>query len=383
MAVPNKHDLRARLVALRPTLNARSGWLSVGRRLAGVAAALMAAATAVATETDPYTYRHMELADSLEILDAKVNDALDRVAASWDRGENEWAFVNAVFGKLGSIHWVDPLERWAMEAPEVDKLPTTRRDVVFAKVPLLRAQLARIGLARTINVNGVYIGTDKIGHFISQGRKFYARFRRHGTEERAARLTAAWEGLIWGRMMSGIYSNADLVANYEGYRFFRGLFHDGMVAGKEPMFRWQSGRPIRLRSFTWADHVNPLWDEMLNPAAYVAGLIPYLQRRMLKLCDDFARRPERYRVEHFDALNERYGLLRMRHNEILRPAPYLSAHCPAADEPGERTGSRGVVGGASPEVVDRSPPTMSPLPSTNDWLSVGRSGRAMYPGFGS
>ena len=343
----------------------------------------MAAATAVATETDPYTHRDMELADSLEILDSKVNDALDRVAASWDRGENEWAFVNAVFAKLGSIHWVDPLERWAMDAPEVDKLPTTRRDAVFAKMPLLRAQLARLWLARTINVNGVYIGTDKIGHFISQGRKFYARFRRHGTEERAARLTAAWEGLIWGRMMSGIYSNADLVANFEGYRFFRGLFHDGMVAGKGPMFRWQSGRPIRLRSFTWADHVNPLWDEMLNPAAYVAGLVPHLQRRMLTLCDDFARRPERYRVEHFDALNERYGLLRMRHNEILRPAPYLSAHCPAADEPGELPGSRGVVGGASPEVVDRSPPTMSPLPSTNDWLRVGWSGQSTYPGFGS
>lgn len=355
----------------------------MGHRLAGVAAALIVATTAVATETDPYTHRDMELADSLEILDSKVNDALTRVAASWDRGENEWAFVNAVFAKLGSIHWVDPLERWAMDAPEVDKLPTNRRNAVFAKMPLFRAQMARIGLARTINVNGVYMGTDKIGHFISQGRKFYARFRRHGTEERAARLTAAWEALIWGRMMSGIYSNADLVANYEGYRFFRGLFHDGMVAGKGPMFRWQSGRPIRLRSFTWADHVNPLWDEMLNPADYVAGFVPYLQRRMLKLCDDFARRPERYRVEHFDTLNEQYRLLRMRDNEALRPAPYLSTHCPAAEEPGERPGSRDVAGGASPEVVSRPPPTMSPVPSMDDWLSVGRSGGSIHPEFGS
>ena len=284
----------------------------------------------------------MDLVDSLQVLDAQVNDALDRVAVSWDRGEDEWAFVNAVFARLGSIHWVDPLERWAMEAPEVDKLPTSRRGAVFANIPLIRPQLVRIWLARTINVNGVYIGTDKIGHFISQGRKFYGRFKRLGSEERAARRTATWEGLIWGGLSSGIYSNADLVANYEGYRFFRGLFHDGIVAGKGPMFHWQTGRPIRLRSFTWADHVNPLWDEMLNPAAYAASVVPYLQRRMLDLCDDFAQRPERYRIEHFDALNQRYRLLGMRKNEGLRPEPYLSAHCPATDE-SARPAPRGVA----------------------------------------
>ena len=314
----------------------------VQRRIAAAAATVLAT-IALAIETDPYTHRDMELADSLEILDSKVNDGLDRVAASWDDGEDEWAFVNAVYGELGSIHWVDPLERWAMDAPEVDKLPTKPGEAVFSTVPLIRARLTSIALGRTIKVNDVYIGTDKLGHFISQGRKFYQRFRYLGTEERAARRTAAWEGLIWGSMVSGIYSNADLVANYEGYRFFRGLFHDGIVACKGPMYRWESGRPIRQRSFTWADHVNPFWDEMLNPAAYFAALVPYLQRRMLRLCDDFARHPHRYRIEHFDAMNERYRFLRMRDNEVLRPAPYLSAHCPAVGEPGRNAEARGVA----------------------------------------
>ena len=149
--------------------------------------ALLAAAPAIATETDPYTHRDLDLADSLEILDLQVNDSLDRVAASWDRGEDEWLFVTAVYASIGSIHWVDPLERWAMNAPEVDRLPIRRREAVFAEIPLIRAQMARVTLGRTINVNGVYIGTDKIGHFISQGRKFYGRFRRLGTEEHAAR----------------------------------------------------------------------------------------------------------------------------------------------------------------------------------------------------
>ena len=153
-------------------------------------------------------------------------------------------------------------------------------------------------------------------------------------------------------MLSGIYSNADLVANYEGYRFFRGLFHGDIVAGKGPMFRWQSGRPIRQRMFTWADHVNPFWDEMLNPANYAVGFVPYLQRRLLTLCDDFQRRPERYRVENFDVLNERYGLLGMRANEALHPARYLSAHCPGL---GEHPASRGTAASATKTTIRSNP----------------------------
>ena len=140
-------------------------------------------------ETDPYTNREVDLEDSLEILDARVNDALDRIASNWSRGCNERAFIFAVYRDLGGRHWVDKIERWAMFASEIDRLPHNRGNSVFADSPILFSTGARLGnFSRTIKLNDVYISTDKLGHFFSQGRKFYTRYERLGSVTKAAEM---------------------------------------------------------------------------------------------------------------------------------------------------------------------------------------------------
>ena len=294
--------------------------------------AALASQASQAYETDPYANRHLDVADSWEILDAKVNDALDEIAASWNKGEDEWAFVMALYRKVGGVHWVDKLERWAMEAPEVAKVPVTRAESLVADFPLLAGRVAAIfGFGPTINVGGVYFGTDKIGHFFSQGRKFYGRYRSMGDEAKAARRSVLTEKGLFGRLTTGVYSNADLVANYEGHRFYRSLFHDGVVAGKAAIFRWRKGVPIKQRAFTWADHVNSFWDEALNANVYSPRLMPYVERRMLLLCDDFRRRPERYRVADADALFQRYRQVGLVDTSALRPETFLGENCAAPE----------------------------------------------------
>ena len=280
-------------------------------------------------ETDPYTNRHLDVADSLAAMDAKVNEALDEVAASWRGGEDEWALVMAVYRKVGGVHWVDKLERWAMESPDVEKIDVSRAESMVAEFPPLAGRVAFIfGFGPTIRVGGVYFGTDKIGHFFSQGRKFYGRYRRHGDEARAAKRSVLTERGLFGRLSTGVYSNADIVANYEGHRFYHGLLHDGVVADKSALFRWEDGKPVRQRRFTWADHVNPFWDELLNPNAYGAGLVPVAKKRMLRLCDDFRRRPDRYRLPNAEALFERYRHIGVVDTSDMRAEAVLERHCP-------------------------------------------------------
>ncbi len=298
------------------------------RRGLGVAACVVVSGTA-AYETDPYTHRERTVADSLVVLDREMNATLDRIAFSWSRGEREWRFVMAVYWRIGGPNIEDKLERWAMEAPEIERLEFKRGESLIDDFPVLIARIARIfNVGPIINLNGVYIGTDKIGHFLSQGRKFYQRYRRLGDEALAMRRSVTTEAGVFGRWTTGVYSNADLVANYEGYLFYRGLFHDDIVAGKPAVFRWQDGKPVRQRRFTWADHVNAFWDEGLNPNVYHKALLPHVEKRLLRLCDDYARRPQSYRVPNAAELTLRYRYAGMRLNDALLPARFLTARCP-------------------------------------------------------
>ena len=298
------------------------------RRGLGVAACVVVSGTA-AYETDPYTHRERTVADSLVVLDREVNATLDRLASSWSRGEREWRFVMTVYWRIGGPNFEDKLERWAMESPEIERIEFKRGESLIDDFPALIARVARIfNVGPIINLNGVYIGTDKIGHFLSQGRKFYQRYRRLGDEALAMRRSVRTETGLFGRWTTGVYSNADLVANYEGYLFYRGLFHDDIVAGKPAVFRWQDGKPVRQRRFTWADHVNEFWDEGLNPNVYHKALLPHVEKRLLRLCDDYARRPQSYRIPNAAELVSRYRNAGMRLNDALLPARFFSARCP-------------------------------------------------------
>ena len=119
------------------------------------------------------------------------------------------------------------------------------------------------------------------------------------------------------------------MANYEGYLFYRGLLHDGVVGGKPALFRWQQDELVRQRDFTWRDHVNEFWDEALNPNAYSPALRPFAEQRLLRLCEDFAARPERYQVADADRLFARYRHVGVLDTSWLAPANYLPTHCPS------------------------------------------------------
>ena len=101
------------------------------------------AGTVLAYETDQFTNRDEDIADSTAVLNREVNRSIRDIAANWRKGHDEVAFVGAVYNDLGGRHWVDKLERWAMKSPEVDKLSTRRYRSVFSKMPPGTTRFAR------------------------------------------------------------------------------------------------------------------------------------------------------------------------------------------------------------------------------------------------
>jgi hypothetical protein len=145
------------------------------------------------------------------------------------------------------------------------------------------------------------------------------------------------ERWIFGQATTSIYSNADLVANWEGYLFYRSLFEDGIVPGKSAIVRFDSGGARIVRPFTWRDHVNDYWDEALNPSYASPALTRFLTERLADFCGDYRRAPARFVAAADGALAARYAAIG------LRPRPDLRIDTVCGDPPltaaaGGRTG---------------------------------------------
>jgi hypothetical protein len=277
-----------------------------------------------AYETDQFSNRLSPLQDSTEVLDQRVNESITQAAAASDR-PSEHQVVDAIYHDIGGHHWVDRIERWAMKSEDVDRNTPDRYDSIYQGHPLWATRVAALfGVGPTIKVNQTLIGSDKLGHFLSQGRKFWRRYQRYLDESRAAEQSAYTERALFGQMTTGVYSNADLVANYEGYRFYRSLFEDGIVPGKPAILAWKTDHWVVQRPFTWADHVNAYWDEALNVNHFDALLYPHMKERLLGFCDDYFADPERYDIRNEGALKARYADLQLRDTSELR----LSNLCP-------------------------------------------------------
>lgn len=94
------------------------------------------------------------------------------------------------------------------------------RDSIFRGAPILYWTIGP-----TFNVFGFSLGSDKLGHFFQQGYRYYKKISRRGMER-----TLSWgqrtERGIYGLFISGVYSNADLSANFAGYHFYLNLTQD-------------------------------------------------------------------------------------------------------------------------------------------------------------
>lgn len=286
-----------------------------------------------ATETDQFTGRLQSIRDSTDILNAKVNETLAEIVSDWDAGEDRMAVVNAIYRKIGGRSIVDKLERWVLDNPNVEKHDTTRSSSIYGGLPFWSTRLIFLfEFGRTIRVNDQLLGTDKISHFISQGRKFYKRYMRHGSEQKAVKRAVFAERGIFGSLTTGSFSNADLVSNYEGYRFYRSLFENDIVADKPAILRWTEDGWVIQREFDWSDHVNEYWDEALNVNHYDYFLRKRMLNRLRKFCPQYTNAPSLYAIANEDDLALRYSIIGLRDTSAFR----LSAVCTGRSTPADQ-----------------------------------------------
>lgn len=134
----------------------------------------------------------------------------------------------------------------------------------------------------TYNMFGVHLGWDKIGHILNQGFQYYEVFH-HSIQvgdlvevatQKAIDMGSDSEDGVFGQLVDGVYSNADLAANFAGFLFFKNFFDEIYIGNKlRPPFFLRDQRgfvswnpqhqviPEKIMKDFITDHL----DESLNP----------------------------------------------------------------------------------------------------------------------
>jgi hypothetical protein len=258
---------------------------------------LAAAVPAGAAEIDSLTGRQRELRDATGALDSRVNGYLRRAverANARGRGCNEELLYFEIRRAVASPFVGHVLAEELGDAEGLDRSHVALDESIYRDLGMFDAISVHLkNLSAVVEMDGNRIGLDKFGHFFAQGWKYFDRAYRNGSEggdesgggdEHGIEAALAWgertERTYYGFYTTGIYSHADLAANFDGMRFWlRVLGH-----GDDPLGGgWWAGRPYiqcarkfwsrepywRVKRVVRMEHyVNAAWDEAVNCSHY-------------------------------------------------------------------------------------------------------------------
>lgn len=285
---------------------------------AALVAALAAspAFTARAGEGDDFYPWERHLADSREALNRRYNRVFDDALRDLNRGHawSSMSCVDAAHAMTERLFWTE--YRFLLRAQPhfgLDYAPRTntedieryRPQSLYRYVPWWWVPLTAAPLERELRVGDVAFSTDKIAHFFPTGWRYLVRYRERraagdddDTALRAAidQIGVATELGGWGLGIDGIFSFADLEANYQGLVFFQRLCDPERPDLVKTDVGWALHRPFDI-----GEWVNPCWDESYYGNVYVETLWPAIERALSEKCrlllrPDIAQRRARYRV---------------------------------------------------------------------------------------
>lgn len=275
-----------------------------------------------AGETDQYLTWTIELEDSAPAFNAYLNEEIqtfvEKMNRRNDKVDDPAEFTAECFRHLFAGLFNSRLRNWLKNAEDVDRFPSDDlSDWEYQRLSVLREPAFPfiLPMAQTIRLGDVYLGIDKIGHMFGFGRRYLQRYHRHrnagDTHDEALDRVLAWglrqELTLVGKLVDGIFSHADLEANYQGFRLARALSHgpDALFFREGDAWCYRGGLDIR-------DYITPDLDESYNTNDYAGWrgrrVIPIVEERYEPLADSarVRQRFSRYARDYAPSRSKRF-----------------------------------------------------------------------------
>jgi len=192
------------------------------------------------------------LKDTQKEVDDKVNASLAAARATAGTPPSGAAVARGIENDLGKNTQVGrtAIEVWASTLLSTQASLPTQSATKYAGVSyrLWSNPIFPI-LNPTMKINGICVGSDKLGHFFQQGATFHQTEGFAGTaaaEEESERS----EGGGFGLDTTGVFSNADRTANRQGGKFYKDLI------------------AAPTMTFSIANYISSAWNEVDHPNFY-------------------------------------------------------------------------------------------------------------------
>lgn len=235
--------------------------------------------SAMALETDNYISWDQNLEDSSDELNSYFLSQI-LIVLKRTHAENKSLSCEQVTGEIAKVFRSrmvhdNPVENYLIEnlsPAEIYPQTLSYVEKSIFRDPFL-PHIPKFGLAPNIQVNDNTFGTDKLSHFASTGHHYYVIYQKalklnpdtEDAEKMAIQYGVADEKMVHGYWASGVFSYADLEANYQGMLFYKKLCGgSSSYLAKDQAGQWQLLRSPDIREYT-----SPFWDETFNRSYFV------------------------------------------------------------------------------------------------------------------
>jgi hypothetical protein len=236
--------------------------------------------SALASEIDSFTLRYEPLSDSAEVINERANLLLEQGLddANQTSGCHKPLLYKSLRKRFNSIHKDGELIEFILQSPSVFRHTPLRRDSIFRHHRLVDGQiLARpsadrggFGMGSTLKFQDHYIGSDKFEHMFGQGFRYFENYHlKKKTLANTLKLGIFKERTILGGnpLATGVFSFADLVANFQGMRFWNHILQESEDVLQEelgPYVECVESKWVVVKKINFKDYVDAGFDEGQN-----------------------------------------------------------------------------------------------------------------------
>jgi hypothetical protein len=252
-------------------------WLSL------IALGFSLSTSIMGAEVDSFTHRLIPLEDSLDFINEKTNNYLARAIDELNekkKGCNEKKFYRHLRGYFNNQYRGEMVKE-IVDTQGIDAHWIIIEDSIYQDFSWIQSPIQGFWgrvvsdpTAALIKVNNVFIGTDKFEHFMGSGFRYFKTYHLDKNPlGDALKIGYSAETGMMGSIMTGVKSHGDLIANFNGMRFWNHMFqHEDDVLGAEynvgPYVTCVDDQWQQVKKIDWANYIDDAFDEGQNCSSF-------------------------------------------------------------------------------------------------------------------